>query len=443
MSTEWRIPEGTLRALESAPTDRPVMLLMRHSVRPPLPPGSAGDSVPLTEVGVALAEDLGRRIGERLASVRHSPVLRCAQTAEALSRGAGKPFERQPDRLLGHPGALVAHPKLAWEETWTKLPYEELMNAVVDGKALRGFNSARRAAGRILEHMTHAAASPGVHVFVTHDSVLLAVAASLLGHPLRRLEWPWYLDTLAVWASGSGSFELRYRERSGSSPPDQHLIDDDDALEETRVLSFARPLLEATAGLEFPGRVLFAGGAFKSLLHGRPSGEVDLWASSDADRRALLARLRSCGAVEQPGARAFGQAFVLGELTVDVPYRVEPGSLGDRFGRFDLALSAIGVELDHGRLRVQVHPAAREAVRRREVLFLEPLVNWKYAFSSLERARRYAAELAYSLAAEAEQVVWNTYESRDAAEREAMLARFRAHGRGGWGVAEEISCRLA
>jgi hypothetical protein len=29
MSIEWRIPEGTLRALESAPPDRPVMLLMR------------------------------------------------------------------------------------------------------------------------------------------------------------------------------------------------------------------------------------------------------------------------------------------------------------------------------------------------------------------------------------------------------------------------------
>jgi hypothetical protein len=332
---------------------------------------------------------------------------------------------------------------MAWEETWTKLPYEELMNAVVDGKALQGFNSAQRAAGRVLEHMARCATAPGVHVFVTHDSVLLAVSSALLGYPLRRPEWPWYLDALAAWPGGTGGFELRYRQRSGSLPPGRRLIDDDAALEEQRVLEFARPLLDTTIGLDFPGRVLFAGGAFKSLLHGRPAHEVDLWASSEADRRALLSHLSSCGAVEQPGARAFGQAFALGSLTVDVPYRVEPGNLNDRFERFDLALSAIGVEFDSGRLRIEVHPAAREAVRRREVLFLKPLVNWKYAFSSLERARRYAAELAYSLTTETEQVVWNTYDSRGATEREAMLARYQAHGRGGWGVAEEISCRLA
>lgn len=48
---EWVVPPSLVRNLEKVPTDRPVVLLLRHSVRGPLPLGDAGNHVPITEAG--------------------------------------------------------------------------------------------------------------------------------------------------------------------------------------------------------------------------------------------------------------------------------------------------------------------------------------------------------------------------------------------------------
>ena len=110
-------------------------------------------------------------------------------------------------------------------------------------------------------------------------------------------------------------------------------------------------------------------------------------------------------------------------------------------------LSAIGAELHKGRWTASIHPLAHESVRRRRVSFLKPLVNWKYALNSLERARRYAVELGYTLSSEEEKTVWDVLEAQDDEGRQAILTRYRASGRGGdgkrgtFGVAEELACR--
>ena len=46
--TDWRIPPSMTRYLAEAPVDAPVAVLLRHSVRGPLPRGDAGNAVPLT-----------------------------------------------------------------------------------------------------------------------------------------------------------------------------------------------------------------------------------------------------------------------------------------------------------------------------------------------------------------------------------------------------------
>ena len=81
---------------------------------------------------------------------------------------------------------------------------------------------------------------------------------------------------------------------------------------------------------------------------------------------------------------------------MEVPDKTEPAELEDRLARFDLALSAVGVEhAADGGWRAVIHPLALESVLRREMLLLKPLVNWKYALATLERMRRYAAELGF------------------------------------------------
>ena len=43
-------------------------------------------------------------------------------------------------------------------------------------------------------------------------------------------------------------------------------------------------------------RFCLAGGCFKSLIHGRPPNDLDLWPKSEEDRLTLIRHLTTCGA---------------------------------------------------------------------------------------------------------------------------------------------------
>ena len=106
---------------------------------------------------------------------------------------------------------------------------------------------------------------------------------------------------------------------------------------------------------------------------------------------------------------------------VEVPYKTEPDTLSERLARFDVGLSAVGVEhRPNGEWSVMVHPLALESVRRREVRLLKPLVNWKYVLTTLERMRRYAEELSFSVPADEEAEVWRVFEAQDAELRAGL-----------------------
>ena len=48
---QWQIPPSMLRLFDQSPTDRAVVVLLRHSVRDNLPPGDAGNDLPITDAG--------------------------------------------------------------------------------------------------------------------------------------------------------------------------------------------------------------------------------------------------------------------------------------------------------------------------------------------------------------------------------------------------------
>jgi len=215
-----------------------------------------------------------------------------------------------------------------------------------------------------------------------------------------------------------------------------------EVLSEAEVLALATRELAATVGLDFPGRVFLAGGAFKTLLHGRPPRDLDLWCPSPADRALLMERLSARVAV--PGARRpYADVVSIGGREVEVPDKADAPTLESLLARFDLALSAVGVALEGGRLRALVHQRARESVRRRAVLLLTPLVNWKHALGTLARARRYAEELGWTVPPEEEAEVWSVFDSQPPEEQQRMLDRYRNTAVQGWGVLEEARLRCA
>lgn len=434
---DWQVPPSVLRHLERIPIDRPVALLLRHSVRDELPPGEAGRILPITETGRRLAVQLGERLRGRLRTLHTSPLLRCVQTAEALRKGAGVEATIVRDHLLGDPGAYVLDGRRAWSN-WESRGHEGVMAHLVSSSdALPGMARPDEAARFLVHHMLAVAGrAPGVHVFVTHDALVTATAARLLARPLGTSDWPWYLEGAFFWRAADG---LHTAYRDDEAIRDQaHLC----ALCEGDVIELARREIAATVGLDGGARLFLAGGAYKTLLSGRPPRDLDLWAPSKHDRDALLQALQGRGA-RALAPRPFGDAFEVAGRVVEVPHAVAPTTLDERLGRFDIALSAVGVERrPDGTWLASIHPLAHESVRRREVLLLKPLVNWRYALTTLERMRRYAAELGFESPVEEEAEVWRVFESQSIDVRAGMLERYERTGTGGFGVAEEAACRL-
>lgn len=436
MTPEWRLPPSTEELLAESPRDRPVVVLLRHSVRGPLPDGEAGNQVPILPIGEQLARQLGARMGARLASAHASPLPRCVQTAEALVAGAAAELPIHPNQLLGGPGVFVLDGELAWQN-WQQWGHEGVMERLVGvDEPMPGMGEPEPAARWLVDQMFAIAGDqPGLHVFVTHDSLVTATVARLLGVSMAMPDWPWYLEAAWFWRD-DGRQVVRYREHESSSQPAplSSLCHDD-------VIAFARRQVAETIGLASSARFFLAGGAFRSLLTLEPPHDLDLWPASEDDRRRMITTLRGRGAAEV-GMTPFADSFRIAGRVVEVVRKVSPPDLAGRLARFDLGLAAVGVEhqSDSG-WTVQIHPRALESVERREILALLPLANPRFALTTLERARRYARELGFSVAAETEEAVWAVFDTATDAEQTEMTANFLATTRGGFGVLHEVQKR--
>lgn len=196
------------------------------------------------------------------------------------------------------------------------------------------------------------------------------------------------------------------------------------------VLALGQSWLDRLLPKAISGRFFLVGGSFKTLLHGQPPRDLDLFGADDLSRKNLIDALRCQGALILADNPPYQQTLSLGELTVEVSYDTTQASLEDRLAASDLALSAAGCERGPAGDRALVHPLASESVRRRQVLLLKPLVNWKYALYTIERMYRYAEELGFAVPAEEEAYAWAIFTAQTPSERRAMLRRYQrvSHG---------------
>jgi hypothetical protein len=361
--------------------------------------------------------------------------VRCVQTAEALREGADANIKISADRLLGAPGVYVVDDHRAWAN-WERLGNEGVIQHLAsEANALPGMARPDEAARFLVHHMLAVAAEePGIHVFVTHDSLVATTATRLLGRPLSVEDQPGYLEGAFFWRDETDLCTGYRNHLARRQAPLCTLIEPD-------VIEFARREIAATIGLDSGARFFLAGGAFKTLLSGRVPRDLDLWAPSALDRSRLLHALRTRGA-RPLSSRPFADAFELADRVIEVPHKVEPPTLQKRLAHFDIALSAIGVEhLPEDDWFAIIHPLAQESVRRREVLLLKPLVNWKYALATLERMRRYSRELGFTIPPAEEAEVWRVFEEQPEETQAGMVDRYRRTAMGGFGVDEDLAKR--
>ena len=191
---------------------RPVAWLLRHAARPPLPVGLPGDEVGLTPEGTAATRVLGTALRGRVGGLWSSPVRRCQQTAALLQETAGADIPVHEDSLLGAPGVFVQDAVQAWE-SWLRLGNEGVIEHLMRSEEpLPGFAVPAEAARRLVEHLLRGLRQGGgVHVFVTHDSVLVPAVSRWLGGPPERMRWPDFLEGAFVWEE-AGRTVVRYRD---------------------------------------------------------------------------------------------------------------------------------------------------------------------------------------------------------------------------------------
>ncbi len=185
-SLPLEIPASTLLALDAAPLDQPVSVMLRHSTRYPILDIAKTLEVGLTPEGITLAEQLGVSLAKRLipGRVASSPVERCINTAKAITRGADWQVNIATDVRLSHPYIDAA---------WISYPYRrpgEIIPVAVANVVK--FIIPNHSTGSYLD------------MFVTHDTVVGCVVEYLLGEKITEENWPAFLEGVVLWQNPKG-----------------------------------------------------------------------------------------------------------------------------------------------------------------------------------------------------------------------------------------------
>lgn len=177
------------------------LLLVRHAERPEIPEHSIGNDVLLTEKGKADTRLFSQRISGPVISIQSSPIKRCLQTAEIIANVVGLRSEDIiPNRDLGDPGFMINDGSEAWIH-WQEKGHHRVKEYLLSGSeqwvgfadldhAVAGFDS------RIRKQLS--LYGEGVHIWVTHDTILATYASRIMPKRLEIAEWPQYLGFISV-----------------------------------------------------------------------------------------------------------------------------------------------------------------------------------------------------------------------------------------------------
>ncbi|MED5513958.1 MAG: histidine phosphatase family protein [Pseudomonadota bacterium] len=177
------------------------VLIVRHAARPDISPNTVGNDVMLTDEGIEQSKLFASLISGQVLSIRTSPIGRCVQTAELIAQATHfKPNDIQQCRLLGDPGFIIKDGDLAWQH-WLKKGHEAVNLHLLSGtESWDGFYDLDNSAARIFSDIKALLnnSADGVHIWVTHDTILATLAARIGDKRLTLQDWPNFLGYLEI-----------------------------------------------------------------------------------------------------------------------------------------------------------------------------------------------------------------------------------------------------
>ncbi len=181
------------------------VLIVRHAARPDISPNTVGNDVMLTDEGIEQSKLFASLLSGQVLSIRTSPIGRCVQTAELIAQATHfKPNDIQQCRLLGDPGFIIKDGDLAWQH-WLKKGHKAVNLHLLSGtESWDGFYDLNNSAARIFSDIKALLnnSADGVHIWVTHDTILATLAARIGDKRLTLQDWPNFLGYLEIKLSG-------------------------------------------------------------------------------------------------------------------------------------------------------------------------------------------------------------------------------------------------
>lgn len=177
------------------------MLIVRHAARPDILPNTVGNGVMLTNEGIKQSKLFASLINGQVLSIRTSPIGRCVQTAELIAQATHfKLDDIAQCRLLGDPGFIIKDGDLAWQH-WLKKGHEAVNLHLLSGtESWDGFYDLNDSVARIFSDIKTllSNSADGVHLWVTHDTILATLAARIGDKRLTLQDWPNFLGYLEI-----------------------------------------------------------------------------------------------------------------------------------------------------------------------------------------------------------------------------------------------------
>lgn len=173
-----------------------ISLLLRHADRDDIPQGSFGNEILLNEKGKQNAQRFGEKLSERrINRIFTSPVGRCVQTAEYITKGYGNSIEIIETTSLGAPGLHISDEKIAGK-FFLQHGFDEMYKRFMQGEKIPGIPNINELYFRITNFIYKNSTQNGMTIFITHDMLIAFYHFSITKKVYTKDNWINYMTGL-------------------------------------------------------------------------------------------------------------------------------------------------------------------------------------------------------------------------------------------------------
>jgi broad specificity phosphatase PhoE len=173
-----------------------ISLLLRHADREDIPQGSFGNEILLNEKGKENAKRFGESFFKRkINRIFTSPIGRCVQTAEYITKGYGSSIEIIETTSLGAPGLHISDEKLAGD-FFLQYGFDEMYKRFTQGESIPGIPNINELNIRMKNFINENSTTNGTTIFITHDMLIAFYHFSITKKVYTKDNWINYLTGL-------------------------------------------------------------------------------------------------------------------------------------------------------------------------------------------------------------------------------------------------------